>query len=164
MKTANKIVDSILKTVMALTSLLLFIVTFLQVVSRFIFKTPLAWSQDVIRLCFVYLVFWGAAYCVKEKAHLNVDVFLTALKPKMRKIVEIIINVILLLFFVFLIYFGFNFAQTGSTQNAPYLPIPMSLFYLSVPTSAVFMFYYMIQQIFGQIKTFNKIDINSDGR
>nr|WP_312579914.1 TRAP transporter small permease [Sedimentibacter sp.] len=164
MKTANKIVDGILKVVMALTSLLLFIVTFLQVVSRFIFKTPLAWSQDVIRLCFVYLVFWGAAYCLKEKAHLNVDVFLTALKPKIRKIVEIIINLVLLLFFAFIIYFGFSFVKTGLTQNAPYLPIPMSLFYLSVPTSAIFMFYYMVQQIFGQIKTFNEIDSNSNGR
>lgn len=164
MKTVNMIVDGILKIVMALTSLLLFIVTFLQVVSRFIFKTPIAWSQDVIRLCFVYLVFWGAAYCLKEKAHLNIDVFLTALKPKMRKIVEIIINVVLLLFFVFLIYFGFSFMQTGSTQNAPYLPIPMSFFYLSVPTSAVFMFYYMIQEIFRQMKNFNESDNNSEGR
>lgn len=164
MKTANKVVDGILKIVMAITSFLLFTVTFLQVVSRFIFKTPLAWSQDVIRLCFVYLVFWGAAYCIKEKAHLNVDVFLTSLKPKMRKTVEIIINVVLLLFFAFIIYFGFQFMKTGSTQNAPYIPISMSFYYLSVPTSAIFMLYYMIQQIFGQIKTFNESDNKSDGR
>lgn len=160
MKTLNIAINGILKTVMASSSFVLFAVTFLQVVTRFILKSPLKWSQDIIRLCFVYIVFWGAAYCVKEKAHLNVDVFLTMLKPKMRKVVELIINIMLMAFMIFLIIFGFKFAQTGATQNAPYLPIPMSIYYLSVPTGACFMVYYMIQEIIIQMKNINnnKVD------
>ena len=152
MKVANKFVDNFIKFVMAFSSLILFVVTFLQVVFRFLFKYPLPWSQDVIRICFVYLVFFGAAYCVKEKAHLNVDVLLTALKPRTRLILEIIINVALLGFFIVIIYYGFQFVSTGQDQYAPYLPIPMSIFYLSVPLSGIFMIYYLIQQVFEQIK------------
>lgn len=152
MKLIDKIADNFLKIVMALSSLTLFVVTFAQVVFRFLFKYPLPWSQDVIRICFVYLVFFGAAYCVKEEAHLNVDVLLTMMKPKMRTAVELIINIIVLCFFVFIIYFGFEFVATGQNQFAPYLPIPMSLYYLSVPISGVFMIYYAVKQIFNQIK------------
>lgn len=158
MKVADRVIDGFLKIIMALSSLILFVVTFLQVIFRFLFKYPLPWSQDIIRICFVYLVFFGAAYCVKERAHLNVDVLLTALSPKARKGLELVINIGLLGFCIFIAYYGFQFSKTGETQYAPYLPIPMSFYYLSVPISGIFMVYYLIQQIFEQIKGFNDKD------
>lgn len=159
MKVINKAAQSILQLVMASSSLVLFVVTFLQVVFRFIFKAPLAWSQDVIRLCFTYLVFSGAAYCVKANAHLNIDVFITMLPNKARKLLEVMIQLALIGFAVFLIRFGYQFAKTGATQMAPYLPLPMSVYYMSVPISAVFMLFYMIQQLVEQIVGFNKPEV-----
>lgn len=156
MKIINKAAESMLQLVMASSSLVLFVVTFLQVVFRFVFKAPLAWSQDVIRLCFTYLIYSGAAYCVKAHAHLNIDVFMTMLPEKARKLLELLIQVALIGFVVFLIRFGYEFAQTGSSQMAPYLPIPMSIYYMSVPISAGFMLFYMIQQLIEQILGFNK--------
>lgn len=156
MKILNKAAQSILQLVMASSALMLFVVTFLQVVFRFIFKAPLAWSQDVIRLCFTYLVFSGAAYCVKAHAHLNIDVFITMLPDKVRKLLEMLIQLALIGFAVFLIRFGCEFAQTGATQMAPYLPLPMSVYYMSVPISAGFMLFYMVQQFIEQILGFNR--------
>ena len=102
MKTVTKVVDGVIKTLMATSAFVLFLVTFLQVVFRFILKSPLAWSQDVIRLCFTYLVFLGAAWCVREKAHLNIDVVISCLKPKLRAALELVINIALCGFFIFL--------------------------------------------------------------
>ena len=156
MKAIKNAIDNTLKFVMATSSLILFVVTFLQVIFRFLFKSPIPWSQDAIRLCFTYLVFFGAAYCVKEKSHLNIDVVIGMFKPKMRKVTDILTNLILLAFFVFLAFYGFQFAMSGATQVAPYLPIPMSVYYASVPLSAVLMFFYMSIQTFEQIRDFNK--------
>lgn len=75
-----------LKFVMAFSSLILSVVTFIQVITRFIYKDPIAWGQDVIRLSFIYLVFWGGAYCIKEKEHLNIDILLTSVGIKTRKL------------------------------------------------------------------------------
>lgn len=151
MKTLNRIVDTLLHTVMAVSSLILFVVAFMQVIFRFILKSPLAWSQDVIRLCFAYLIFFGAAYCVREKMHLNIDVILTSLKPKAKLSLEIIINLIMLAFFAFLLVYGIRFTQSGASQLASYLPIKMSIYYTSVPISAFLMFYYLAQQVVEQI-------------
>ncbi len=156
MKTVVKVVDGFIKTLMAASALTLFVVTFLQVVFRFVFKSPLAWSQDMIRLCFTYLVFIGAAYCVRERAHLNIDVVISSLKPKLRRALELLINLLLCGFFVFLIYYGFQFAVSGKTQLAPYLPIPMFYYYLSVPISAGLMLFYMLFQVVDQIKSLAK--------
>ena len=46
MKTVTKVVDGVIKTLMATSAFVLFLVTFLQVVFRFILKSPLAWSQE----------------------------------------------------------------------------------------------------------------------
>ncbi|MEG1998155.1 MAG: TRAP transporter small permease [Clostridiales bacterium] len=164
MKAMNRAADWFLKAVMGSSSLILFVVTFLQVVFRFAFKAPLAWSQDIIRLCFTYLVFLGAAYCVRENAHLNIDVLLTSLKVKYQRILQITIQVILLAFFVFLIYYGVLFAMSGAKQTAPYLPLPMSLYYMSVPLSAAFMFFYMIQQLVALIQNFSAPEQKEDAQ
>ena len=56
-----------------------------------------------------------------------------------------------------MIYQGYKFAITGLTQKAPYLPIPMTCYYASIPTAGVLMLYYMVQILFEQVKeTFKK--------
>ena len=162
MKIVDKFIDNIIELMMAASSLVLSVVTLFQVVSRFILKNPIAWGQDVVRLSFIYLVFWGGAYCVKEKGHLNIDILLTAVKGKTRYIMEFLINIVLLIFFAFIIYYGFVFTKTGVTQKAPYLDIPMSIYYLSLPTAGILMLYYQIKQIIDQIKNFKDGNFGGD--
>ena len=104
----DKLVDGLARMIMGVSALLVFAITFLQVLCRFVLKSPLPWSTDILRLAFTYLVFWGAAWCVREKEHLNVDVVLTALPAGIRRWTEILINLICA-FFHFLIYFGIQF-------------------------------------------------------
>ncbi len=155
MNTVDKIIDTVIRLVMGLSALILSVVTLLQVITRFVFQNPIAWGQDVLRLCFVYLIFWGGAYCVKQKEHLNIDILLTSIPVKMRKIMEILINILLVVFFIFVVYYGFIFTQSGSAQKAPYLDIPMSIYYLSLPTAGILMIYYQIKEIISQFSNFN---------
>ena len=74
------------------------------------------------------------------------------MKPKLRNIVELLINLVLVCFFVLMIKQGINFAITGLTQKAPYLPIPMTCYYASIPSAGALMLYYMVQILFGQVK------------
>lgn len=147
MKLLNSVADMLTKVVMAVSSFTVFLVTVLQVLSRYVLKSPFPWSQDILRLAFTYMVFWGAAWCVKERGHLCVDALLSTLPQKLRSVVEILINLVLCGFFVFLIVYGGHFAQSGLTQTAPYLPIPMTLYYASIPSAAVLMLYDMVQVI-----------------
>ena len=54
-------IDSILtrfiRFILGATSAVIFLVTFLAVVFRYLLKSPLPWSQDVIRLAFTYMIF-----------------------------------------------------------------------------------------------------------
>lgn len=156
MKLLNQIVDGVTRLVMGISAGAVLVVTFAQVVCRYALKSPLPWSQDVLRLAFTYLVFWGAAWCVRERGHLNVDVVLTAIPARLRQGVELAINVVLCAFFLFLVLYGIRFAQNGLTQTAPYLPIPMTLYYASIPSASALMLFYMLgiaaQQILAWFK------------
>ncbi|MFQ8842687.1 MAG: TRAP transporter small permease [Clostridium fessum] len=83
------LVNKITKAVMGISAIVVFVITFLQVLCRFVLKSPLPWSTDILRLAVTYLVFWGAAWCVREKEHLNVDVLLMSFPVKIRKVVEL---------------------------------------------------------------------------
>ena len=152
MKTLNAVVDALCKLVMGVSALVVFVITFAQVLCRFVFKSPLPWSQDVLRLAFTYMVYWGAAWCVKVKGHLNVDVLLTSLPEKGRRILELLINVVLCGLFIFMIIQGWHFAMLGLNQTTSYLPLPMTYYYLSIPTAAVIMLFYMVQIVVAQIR------------
>lgn len=152
MKLLNQVVDNITKLVMGISAMVVFLITFAQVVCRYVLKSPLPWSTDILRLAFTYLVFWGAAWCVKTRGHLNVDVVLTAIPVKARRFVELAINLVLCGFFIFLIIYGVEFAKTGLTQMTSYLPIPMTVYYLSIPSAAALMLFYMVQIIFEEIR------------
>ena len=159
MKLLNLMVDSGTKLVMGISAIAVLVVTFAQVLFRYVLKSPLPWSQDVLRLAFTYLVFWGAAWCVREKGHLNVDVVLTAIPVRLRAAVELVINLVLCAFFLFLVVYGVSFAKNGRTQTAPYRPIPMTVYYASIPSAALLMLFYMVQIVAEQVLSlFHKED------
>lgn len=147
-----KYLEKTLKIAMVLSSAILAIVTFLQVIMRFFFKMPVAWGQDIIRLSFVYLVFLGAAYCLKTNDHLNIDIIFSMVSNKTGKILQILINFVLLGFFILLLIYGIQFSKTGITQKAPYTAIPMIYYYASIPISVIFLILYDIEIIISQFK------------
>lgn len=152
MKTIDKYLTMLVRGVIGVALIVLFVVAFSVIIGRIFFDASMGWSQDVIRLCFTYIIYLGAAYCVREKGRLNVDFVLGMMKPQVRKAVEFVINIVLLAFFAFIVYYGFQFAATGASQKSPYLMLPMTYYYYGVPISGILMFYYMLEQLIDEAK------------
>ncbi len=78
---------------MHMTEFLLFsvmaIIT-IEVVARYIFRSPTLWVVDVSRYCLVYITFLGAASLLLRGEHINVDLILVHLGPKAQWILQII--------------------------------------------------------------------------
>ena len=54
--------------------------------------------------------------------------------------------------FIFMIVFGIKFCAFGWTQTTSYLPIPMSVYYASIPSAGAIMLFYMIKNMAEQLK------------
>ena len=112
-----KILDKIIQLIMIVSTIVLSITTFYQVIMRFILKLPVPWGQDVIRLSFIWLCLTGGSYCLKTGDHLNIDLIFSFISEKKQKILYILINLVLMIFFFFLIVYGVQFTLTGTTQK-----------------------------------------------
>ena len=61
---------------------LLFLTFVVQVVARFVFGRPLAWSDELIVVLYIAMVFWSAATLLKERQHVMFDLVYAALPPQ----------------------------------------------------------------------------------
>jgi TRAP-type transport system small permease protein len=125
------------------------IVTFLQVLFRYVLQQPLSWSQEVLMISFVYSVLFGAALAIKNREHLTVDVLENA-PGWFSKILNILEFVIVAIVIIVLMYFGYLLVMDNfeSGQILGILPIKKAYVYLAIPLSAFFMFYYHIKKVF----------------
>lgn len=124
------------------------IITFLQVLFRYVFKSPISWSQEVLMISFVYSILFGAALAVKNKEHLTVDLFdnLSSIKEKILVVIEFIISGTVILI---LLYFGWELVRANleSGQIVGILPLKKAYVYLAIPLSALFMLYFHIRKV-----------------
>lgn len=59
---------------------------FMNVVLRYMFSKGFAWSEEVSRMCFIFLTYLGAIVAARENRHLLIDSLLNRL-PKAGKII-----------------------------------------------------------------------------
>jgi len=124
-------------------TMVLSILVLLQVLVRFVIKIPIPWTEEAARISFVYLVFLGAVLGMRDRKHVNVDVFLKALSPRARKSWEFVVDVAVAALLLFIVGMGIKFVAVSFDQGTPYLRIPMSFVYLSIPLSGLLMLYYL---------------------
>lgn len=82
----NRLEEGILAFLLALMTLL----TFIQVVLRYVFNSGIFWSLEATTYSFAALVLIGMSYGVRTKTHIAVDLFTRRMPRKMRRIVNVI--------------------------------------------------------------------------
>ncbi len=63
----------------------LFLSLVVQVVRRFVFGTPAAWTEELASIAFVWMIFWGTAFAVPLSAHVAVDFVVPRFAPSVRR-------------------------------------------------------------------------------
>jgi len=79
--------DRIEEVFMALALGIMTLLTFVQVVLRYVFHSGLVWSLEATSYLFGWLIVVGMAYGVRTNAHIAVDLLTRALAPKLQRIV-----------------------------------------------------------------------------
>lgn len=152
----NRLVNLLVDTVLAVTLAVISSVTFAEVVSRYFLHFSIPWSMDVVRIAFVYCVLFGAVAGVRNKAHLNIDVLLVNLSPALRRYADLLINLCVGFFFAVLTVLGIEFVGQAGTQTMPYTLLPMRYLYAGVPVAGVLMLYYLLQQMWQDLRPSGK--------
>jgi C4-dicarboxylate transporter DctQ subunit len=63
----------------------MFIAFLLQIVTRYVFNNPLGWTQEVCVTTWLWLVFWGSAFSVRDGDEVRFDLLYLAVSASMRR-------------------------------------------------------------------------------
>lgn len=62
----------------------------LQIFSRYILQTPYGWTLEFCLILWVWIVFFGCAFLVREKDHVTFDIFYLAAPRRVRQVLALI--------------------------------------------------------------------------
>ena len=97
-------INDIEETFIAVILGLMTLVTFANVVVRYVFNSNLLWALETTVFLFAWLVLVGASYCVKTRSHLGVDLLINALPAVPRRIMGLVAVSACILFSVLLLF------------------------------------------------------------
>ena len=73
---------------------ILIVVCFLQVLFRFVFNLPLAWTEELSRYVFIILIYCGASAAVLDNAHVRVELIDNVLSERGRFALDIAVKLL----------------------------------------------------------------------
>lgn len=83
------------------------ILLFVQVVTRYFFGHAVTWAEEISTIMFVWMIYLGVAAAVLRRKHLKIDAFVETLPFKYKKMLLILSNVIFLIFSLYIILVHF---------------------------------------------------------
>lgn len=114
----GRVINEIEETLIALILGLMTIITFANVIARYVFNSNILWALETTVFLFAWLVLLGASYCVKTRVHLGVDVVLNLVSPGIRRVLTLLAVAASLAFSVLLLIGAWNYW-------APFAALPM---------------------------------------
>lgn len=82
MSKVRDVINTVEETIIAVLLASMALVTFSQVVARYVFNSGAVWALELTTLLFAWLVLFGMSYGIKVGLHLGVDFFVNMLGPK----------------------------------------------------------------------------------
>ena len=130
----SRLINSIEESLIALILGLMTVITFANVIARYIFNTNILWALETTVFLFAWLVLIGASYCVKTRTHLGVDVLINLVSPPARKILALIAAACCIAFSLLLLFGAWQYWAPFAGKNIWYevndIPMPGFLRFL----------------------------------
>ncbi|MCB2188236.1 MAG: TRAP transporter small permease [Deltaproteobacteria bacterium] len=105
-----------------------------NVILRYAFSYPLAWSEELIRELIIITTFIGCSAGIKSGAMITIDA-VVQLVPRLRRPLALVSNLAVLVFAVMVIVLGWDMAamQARTHQKTIILEIPLVILYGILP-------------------------------
>lgn len=139
----NRLEEGILATLLALMTLL----TFIQVVLRYVFNTGLVWSLEATTYLFAALVLIGMSYGVRTQTHIAVDLLTRKMPKTAQRFVNTVAIVACLAYSLMMLFGSAVFVERLYTLGnlARDVPVPKWLLTATMPLGFTLLAYRFLE-------------------
>jgi TRAP-type C4-dicarboxylate transport system permease small subunit len=110
-----------------------------QIITRFVLEQPAEWSEILIRLSLIWMVFLGIPAAFRQGAMVSVDVLYRWSPPRIKRVLDWVVAIAALALIGVILWWGWDYAQRGRVQSMAGLEsISMFWGYLALPVGALF--------------------------
>jgi TRAP-type C4-dicarboxylate transport system permease small subunit len=139
MKILERVFDLIEQGLGVLILLVMFISVLLQIFFRYVLQSPLTWTEEASRYSFIWIVLLGAAFAVRKKEHVVMEVLVNRFPDHVRKKISFGMNVMVLIALLYLLPISWDFFMFIKGVSAPTLKISWGFLFFSAPLSIALM-------------------------
>jgi len=110
-----------------------------QIITRFVLEQPAEWTEILIRLSLIWMVFMGIPAAFRQGAMVSVDVLYRWSPPKVRRVLDWLVCLAALALVGVIIWWGWDYALRGRVQSMAGLEsISMFWGYVAMPIGGMF--------------------------
>lgn len=134
--------------------------TFMGVIMRYLFNTPIIWLEEVQVWCIIWVVYIGAAAVFRYGGHVAIEILVDALPKSLQKIIGVAATIFVGFLLIFLIVQGtaLTIQMANSHRMTSILRIPYPVLYVALPVGCFLMLVNMVAQT---IKTLRQPDADA---
>ncbi|MDD3904789.1 MAG: TRAP transporter small permease [Sphaerochaeta sp.] len=133
------------------------VLVMLNVIFRYFLQSGIYWSEEVATGCFVWSVFLGAAAGYKYKVHVGVDMLVNMCSVKVKKLITILVDLILLLINGYITYISIIYLNLSYKKPTPVLGISSAFISSSIFVSFALMTLYAVVFLIRDCKSPNTL-------
>jgi TRAP-type C4-dicarboxylate transport system permease small subunit len=132
------------------------LVTFAQVLFRYIFHMSLAWSEELARYLFLWLAALAAAYAFKTRSHFALRFLVDRVGKKLQNLIGALVVFMVSGFLVIFIWKSVEYTIGMAKQVSPSIQMSMAVPYSSVVVGGILMLYYVLRNWLSDIHSKDK--------
>jgi len=131
--------DILLKYVSAIAFGSMTVVIFMQVISRYVLKSSLAWSEELARYLFIWITFVGGMVAARKHQHIGMEIVQDLFPKGVRKYMKSLASLVSAVFF-FAVGISSIFAWPKlMAQVSAAMEVPMAIPYLGIIIGSLLM-------------------------
>lgn len=151
MKTLLEKINAVMNAGAIIILINMVVVISLQIVMRYVFNSPLKWTEELARYSYAWFCLFGVALVTKDRSHLTVSFLVDRLPRKIRSFLNIFSLAIMLIFFIGVSISTLELPKVQGNIRAYSLGIPFYVLHLSIipgfVVSAVYTIYYLYRDL-----------------
>ena len=117
------------ENVIAILLGVMFVAFLVQIVFRYFFSFPVGWTSELTVATWLWLVLWGSAFVLKEKEEIRFDLLYSAVGPRARRVMGILMAGSLVVLYGMSFPATWNYVTFMKVERSSYLHIRLDWMY-----------------------------------
>lgn len=140
--------EKIIQNLLILFISTMFLISFMQIINRFIFHRSIFWIEEIALYLFIWVIFLGMSLGVKKSEHFRMTEIVMKLPSKIQLFLSYIRSFFMLFVLIIIFKSGYGLIKSSMGEVSLASGIPRICVYISIPIGATFAILFILKKLF----------------